>query len=777
VLWASLAAPSGDDFGPEWDDETVEPEADLEHRLRGYALPSILDLEDVTLALQLNGLDGGGEATTPVTLHAFGEITQPLDGEIRDISFAIALLPADAIDGTHARLTDPPLSLTDADLDTPLPRPVGIVGEGEIAVELVEPGAHASLDFEHDLGELPLDADCLPAYLLVVDRYTLELPTARDVVALLERGGTADLAALVEWAASFQDERVAFSPSERALVMDAVLAGFRRLRSPPALGDLQRLMALDRLIQAVAGPGDLEAILRLERPIKILHAAAVLAYDGNLREEATLGVPLHAMDRLPTRSDFLVAPDLALSALRPAVLDRLLALAFDPADFRDAPRSKLRRSRLRREAALLLAPLQTTDVHGVLEAAAGPDVQREALRFYAQAHHAPVVDPLVAWLIAHPDAFDDLGREALREIPGAMMPAVMRAYVDPIEPEHRSLLRDYLEAMPPELGPQLLEMLRALGLDVSGFANEGVMDVVAALDAFEHEETRLNRHRAAELVARLVDNGVEPSTLRASVSAISRLAQLEPTAIQDNADLVIDVLEAAAWEFDQDSPTERSKALALLEQLPFGARRDDALTAGVLVRARLEERNGAIDDAVASLVAHDAALRDDDVRAAWVELMERAFEQHLASGRYDLATALIDQAATLAAADVDVPELRRRLKWRRYRAAIVMGSVFGLVLFASVAGLLLRTAMTGLANWRRARREIARLIRRQQDAEASSQTAGFDDDDVVDPDVATRQVHAPPPASRDPFRERDGLADVFDDWGTRGVNDDGKLVS
>jgi hypothetical protein len=471
-------------------------------------LPSLLDLEDVTLALQFHGLDGAGENTTPATLHSFGEVANPLDAEVRGLSFAIALMPASEIDRVYTRLTDPPLSLTEADLDAGFPKPIAVAGEGEAAIEFLENGAHASFDIENDLGEIPLDESRLPGYLLVVDRYTLELPTANDVVTILEKGGTADLAALAEWAASFQDERVPFTDEERARVMTAVLAGFRRLRSPPALGDVQRLMALDRMIQVIAGRNDLEPILKLERPIKILHAAAVLAYDGNLRDEAMLGVPVHAMDRLPSRSDFLIAPDLALSAMRPSVLDRLLTLAFDPMDFRDAPRSAFPTSRLRREAGQLLAPIQTTDVHAVLEAAADAEVQGEALRFYVKAHHAPVVDPLVAWLIAHPDAFDDLGRQALREIPGAMLPAMMRAYVDPAEPEHRALLRDYLEAMPIELAPQLLDSFRALGLDASEFVQEGVVDVVGVLDEFESQEARLDRHRATELVERIVDNGV-----------------------------------------------------------------------------------------------------------------------------------------------------------------------------------------------------------------------------------------------------------------------------
>jgi hypothetical protein len=380
------------------------------------------------------------------------------------------------------------------------------------------------------------------------------------------------------------------------------------------------------------------------------------------------------------------------------------------------------------------------------------------------------------------------------------------------------LLRNYLEAMPPELAPQLLETFRALGLDVSPFVHEGVVDVVGALDGFEAEEARLDRHRATELVERLVDNDVEPSTLRASVSAITRLAQLDPSAIEANADLVIEVLAAAAWEFDQDSPTERTKALGLLDQTPFGARAADARTAVVLVRARLEQRNGNGAEALGALVEHDPELADPKVRALWVEMMGRVFEQRLSAGNYDLATQLIDQAEALVVDDFDGQDLRRRVKWRRYRAAIVVGAIFGLVLIASVGGLVLRAAMAGLARWRTARLEMARLIRRQQDAEASSQPVGFEEE--ADPDLPTKLVEAPAvcevvpeaPArdevveleedrdafgGRDAFSDgdhdqdhdqdrereaeddRDGLADVFGDWGDGGeaVNDDRKRVS
>lgn len=783
ALLALSAAPD-DDWGPSWDAPTVEDASALEHRLRGHVLPSVLDFEDATFALQIDGIEGGEGALTQAVLHAFGEIAHPLEGEIRDLSLAIVLLPDDELDRTYTRLTDPPLSLTEEDLQAPLPRPVAFLGEGEIVVEHIETGARATFDTETNLGDVPVDAAHLPGFLVVVDRYTLELPTANDVVTILERGGTADFAALAEWAGSFHDERVALSPEERALVMRAVLAGFRRMRSPPALGDLQRLFALDRLIQVVAGPDDLEPILRLERSIKILHAAAVLAYDGNLREEAMLGVPLHGMDRLPARSDFLVAPDLALAAMRPAVLDRLLMLAFDPADFRDAPRSAMSRSRLRREAAELLSPLQPTDVHGVLEAAADADVQREALRFYVRARHAPVVEPLVTWLIAHPEAFDDLGRLALRELPSAMLPAVTRAYVDPAEPDHRALLRDYLEAMPPELAPQLLEALRALGLDVTQYVHDGVIDIMGVLDAFEGEEARLARRRAAELVERIADNGVEPTTLRASLSAITRLAQLDQRAVEANADLVIEVLSAAAWEFDQESPGERTKALGLLRTMPFGARATKARRAAVLVEARLAARDGDGAGALELLVAHDPTLAHEDVRAAWVETMHRVLDQRLDAGRYDAARELLDQAEALVAQDVDVPELRRRLEWRRYRAAIVVGSIFAFVLVASVGGLLLRAAMGAVARRRGAKREMDRLIRRQQDAEASAQPLL----DEVEPDAPTKllepvedreDVRDEPEPAPEAATDRRGLGDVFDDWGDGddAFNDDGKRVS
>ena len=645
-----------------WEDESTQEEVgDPFHRLRGHALPSVLELDDVVVALEVIGFEGlRGAVDTPAHMLTTGEVSHGLQGAITDVALAVTLVPPGTVDRVHRRLTAPPLQLTQAELDERLPRPLVWMAEGDVVVEELEPGAEASIDARHDVGAIPLDITALPGYLLVVDRYNLEFPTANDIITILDRGGTADYAAVVDWATGQQEERGGFSDEERAAVMKAVRAGFRKMRAPPGLGDLQRLLALDRVMQVMAGPRDLEPLLRLERPMKILHASAVLAYDIHLREERILGVPLHGMDRLPARSEYLVAPDVAMAALQPVVLDKLLRLAYDPVDFHDAPPGTGgRRSRLQRQAIALLAPLTTTDVRGNLKQASGQQVEQEVLRFYLDVRHAKVVEPLIEWLLEHPDAYEDLGAYALERMPAALLPEVMRRYIEPKDPHHRPLLRRYLEAMPDRLKPQLAQILGGVGMDITGFVHgPDDVDVSGALDAFEAVEQKLARRRATQLVEELEANGIDPITFRESHRLIDRMAQVDAAMIEGNADLVINVLSVSALEM-ADSPLERQRALTRLETLPFGARQEDGRRAAEMTRARLEHQEGNGPAALQRLEELDAALEHPDVRALWVELMHDVYASHVNAGLYDAAAGLLDTAEALVPEDVDVPELRR----------------------------------------------------------------------------------------------------------------------
>jgi hypothetical protein len=377
----------------------------------------------------------------------------------------------------------------------------------------------------------------------------------------------------------------------------------------------------------------------------------------------------------------------------------------------------------------------------------------------------------------------------------------MRRYIEPADPEHRPLLRTYAEAMPARLGPQLLEILRGVGLDVAPFTRDsGDVDVSAALDAFEAVEQKLARRRSAELVAELESNGTDPITLRESHRLIERLAQLDPAAIEANADFVIEVLSVSAEQF-RDSPLDRERALSRLEKLPFGARETDAKRVAEMTRARLEYGDGDGSAALARLEALDPELAQAEVRALWVELMHDVFAQHLRDGLFDAATRLLDAAESLAPQEVDVPELRRRLQWRRHRTAMIVGAAFGLVFLCSIALLVGRAIKAGLTRWRKAKREMDLLIRRQEDADASAEDAVDLEGDEPRQDADAPAADAPEPEDappeeetpledcalswegREPFGdcfERDGLTDVFDAWSDDAVEEPvsgAKLVS
>src|SRR5690606_26410625 len=199
-------------------------------------------------------------------------------------------------------------------------------------------------------------------------------------------------------------------------------------------------------------------------------------------------------------------------------------LAFDPIDFRDAP-AAMRSTvpALAPQASQLLAPLAPTDVGGVLKAAGDRmDVQREVFRFYIDARHAPVVEYLTDWLTQHPDAAASLGKQAVTAMPEAMLPVLMRHYVDPREPDDRALVRGLLEMLPPEHAQRVLAMLQSLGLPTDAFVGTPRSKMVQAFDAFEVAERRFAQEKARALVEQLKTAGTDEGTLRSSMRAAAR---------------------------------------------------------------------------------------------------------------------------------------------------------------------------------------------------------------------------------------------------------------
>lgn len=732
------------DDNPAWlDADGEEPHIDAQHLLHGYALPGLIDYSRVDWTLEAEGLQGANDDfTSDARLRGQGHIEHPFLSEVEDLSIALGLyLPTQAQEAID-RLTKPPLHLTQADLDRKLPSPMATLSSGQLTISSLEVGSRADASFDRDLGALALNWHDMPAYIVVTDSYTLVDPTPDDIKLILERGGSADHAALTRWAAEHEDVRPNFGAEAREEIIGLVQRGYRRLRAPPALGDFQRLAAFVALIRTFGSSEDIESLLKLERPMKILHTSALLSYDLATREEASLGLPVHGMRALPSRSKLLDAPESALKSLRAPALHHLLRLAFDPVDFRDAPTTMASSSRsLASQAANLLAPLSPTDVGGVLKACEDRlDVQREVFRFYIDARHVPAVEPLVDWIATQGEDADGLGRLAVAAMPEAMLPGLMRHYVDPDEAEDRVVMRQLIEGMPPAQAKQVLEMLASLGLRIADIKGSPHEQMVQALDAFEQAERELAVEKANELRAQLESSGTDAASLRTSMRAAARLAQLDPDAIEQQGATIIDLLTAAAFEFDVESPAERTKALGYLESLPFGDHKDAAAHALALTQARLLIRQGDSSSALDQLVAHDAKLEHADIRKLFVDTLMAQFRRELASGAYAAARAMLDLAELRTPEDLDIEALRQDVLWAQYKPAFILGAAFALALATTLTWLLARVGMTLVGRFLRARRDFRRLRKRQEDAKANTEDqAQFSDAD------ATAHAEAQPP--------------------------------
>jgi len=721
-----------------------EEEDDHQHLLHGNRLPSLLDFSRIDWTLEAYGLQASpSEFTTDARLFGAGEIAHPFDSEIQDVSLAIGLYRPAQAQEAFERLTKPPLHLTQTELDRPMPQPMA-TQSSELTVASLEPGHPTEVSFQNDLGQLSLSWHDMPAYIVLSEGYSLVSPTPEDVLLILERGGMADHAALSRWADS-QDTMPAFPSEARREIMDKVRGNYRSLRAPPALGDFHRLSALVALIRTFGGSEDIEPLLDLERPIKILHTSALLSYETALREEAFLGLPVHGMRELPSRSKFLEAPDSALKALRTPALHHLLRLAFDPIDFRDAPAAMAANlSPLASQATNLLDPLTPTDVNGVLKAAGNDlDLQREVMRFYLDAHHAPAVEHLVEWLCQNPSAIDDVGMLGVHNLPDAMLAALMHHYVDPREPEHRAIVRRMLEAMPDPQATQVLQMLRSLGLRVAHLRGTPHEQMVAAFDEFEQAERRLATEKAAELLHQLRESGTDVSTLRSSMRAASRLAQLDPTAIETHAQPIIEILEAAAWEFDIESPAERTKALGYLETLPWGTRKPDAELAIAVTQARLLTRQGRSQEALDHLLAFDPKLDALAARRLFVDTLTDQFFGQIGAGAYGAASKSLALASEHVPQNVDVEILRRDLLWAQYKPAFILGAAFALALVTTITWLAAQGILGFFARLGRARQDEANLRRRQADARANSEAAASFSDGGQIADAAVQLVDSP----------------------------------
>lgn len=761
---------------PVIDTEAIDvesPQATRGKPLEGRNIASLVDLDATDVRVESDVLPGEQPLSIDAVFDVGTNVTHELDGSIRELEIGVAVLARSDLEFAWTRLHTPPLQLTTVDAEKKMPLPVAVLTlqaeDGSLAAD-----GEQRLALREEYPDLPMPKDGPLGYLLAIGGYTLEAPSERDVLRILDDGGPADLAALANWAMeTAANEQLVFDDAARSRIMANIDAQIRLLRAPPAFGDFQRLNALTAVACVCASGDDLERLLVLVRPMTILLSAAQVSYDGAAAEEAALGVSIHGFRRLQSRSDSALAWESTLRHLRASALDRLVRLSYEREDFPDAP--ALPRSPLHVQASQLLLPLTTTEVARVLAAATGRTAtQRELLRFYVEVRHAAVVEPLVEWLVEHPSHVDDLGVPALGSIGDRMLPVLVRRFEDrEAAPAERVVIWRLLASLPERHAAELTQLSRAMGVDVDGHRSGAEPTLVEVLEALREHDEKIQAKRIAELEQELAKPARTITEIRARVRAAELLIAASPQRAEESADAVIAAHVEAARAFDVDFPLERRTALRRLSEMPLGTRHADAARASAVVDAELASMRGESAEALTALERFDPALEHPDVHAAYLGILQARWDALVADGAWDELDAMlrrVDELGPRFADSFDVAAHRIELERHRARPKLVVAVIVG-----SASFLLLSIALHVLGVFARVRRRLRRKAARMSPPVDAESIPGSDDvgADADDSHASTPIVEANVDATVEPEanaadRAADRGADQAGGWTTDG---------
>lgn len=706
--------------------------------LGGHLVPSLVAIDPLTVRVEPDDPPVGDETTNgSAVVVVAAELEHELDATLIDLQLGVAIFPRASLDVVWDRLHAPALRILPADHDEPMPSPAAAV-TGALEGRLKR-GEAGEVDVREEIDSLPLSRAQPLSYLVAIGGYELESPSVDDVARILEHGGPIDLSALATWATQAASEEAApFDDESRGRIMDSVERVARALRAPPGWGDFSRLAALTAVAQACARSEDLERMLALQRPMGILLASGIVSWDTAANEEHAVGVAIHGFSVYQSRSQSAISWEQALKRLRVTALDRLLRLAYDPIDFKNAP-ATARRSPLQSLAGDLLAPLGATQVERVLATASDEATQASILRYYVEVRHEAVAEPLVDWLIAHPNRVDDVGVASLDVLGEAILPVLLRRHgeVDASKAE-RELLWRLLDALPERLAGPLAQAAHSLGVDVPADPDGRAPAVADVLAAIRSNEESMRASRADELVARVQEEAADHASLRIRIRAATQLAEIAPERIPALADALIELHTRAALEFDEERSGEQRAVLRQLVELPLGDRVGDATRAAAVTRAEIALAHGDLDGAYAELESEDPELADVQVRDLYARVVRRQFGRAMAAGDFAGAEAAIDRASDHLSELVDVSGMRIELARKRNFPRIV-AAVVVLVLLCAIGGWL----VVKLAASRRRR---ARAREREREAESVDGARSLDTDlaPVPEGDAGAHRAQADP---------------------------------
>ncbi|MBX7079390.1 MAG: hypothetical protein K1X88_09410 [Nannocystaceae bacterium] len=731
----------------------------------GHLIETLVRVDPLDVRSEIDLLPGEVRESAGVVLTITAELNHDFDSEISELELGFAVSSTEPVEFAWTRLHTAPLHLQRAQLERKMPYPTAVLTWTMPEDTGLAAGTAMPITMREEYEELELPRLGGFAYLAAIGGYVLVAPTERDVLRILEGGGPVDHAALAGWAGNAAAEGATpFDDATRGRIMDAVITKVQQMRAPPGFGDFQRLVALTALAQLCVRPADLERMLLLQRPMTILLASAQVSYDGAASEESVLGVSVHALRRLQSRSDSALAWEQSLARLRTLALDRVLRLAADPLDFGGKAGDVAPRTSVQVQATQLLEPLTTTQAARVLASAGDrPEVQREVLRFYVEMRFGPAVEPLLDWLVSHPGEIEDVGVFAMERMGDAMLPVLLRRF-DEIDASmaERLVVWRLLAALPERWAPALAAACRSLGVDVG--PEGATRSIPELLDAVRDHDVAAQQRRTDELVERIQKTATDRMALRLQLQAAGTLAETAPAELEPLADAIIAQHVTAAREADADAPGESRAALRRLEQLPLGSRQRDAQRAVAMTRSELAEAHDDVDGALAELERHEPELEHPQVRGRYIAILGREYDRLLAARAWPELDALFERAEPVAD-DFELELRREHVQDLRRRPLVILGIVLGTVALA--AGVLIAHKRGWLT------RAEATTDAATTDPSASADArAGHehDDDDDDDDEIAAASAQDQRPTTDsglsvgEDFEPRgaDGLADPLD---------------
>lgn len=683
-----FGAQAKDLVADEWsalsEDDAIE-RRELDYRF----LPSLVGIDKFKTTIIAPGFASTyrtyrGAATMVVS----GGLKHPFSTTVRDVVIRIGFFTKEKRALAWRRISTTPLMLTERELKQRMPFPSFHWVQDASHESIFPPKKTEKIRVETKFRDIRLQMRNLPALLVMLDEYSLDDPSPEDLDLIMTKGGVADLSAAASWADSVLLERPRWEESKRKKLINTIVGLLKTMRPPLLHGDLQRLHALMALINVIAQPQDLEDILKTNSNVSALMTSVGLSYYDAVRDENQFDIPIHKIRALPSLQEYLQSFKHALQEVRVHSIAELVELSFDPLDFRNAPENTFKISPVQSEARALLEPLSPVDVSELMAAATGQaDTQERLLEFFVKVRHAPAIATLLHWLHENPKHADKLGIQAAKRMGALIVPALLRAFLEPRDALERAISRKMLLALPTEAQPAAVEALRG-----SGAMLAQDVDIKGAVDAFEHHEDQVLARKADLLEDSIFGSRSKERTLVQRMNMLVDLASSDPQRIEPRSRDIFALLASTAKHTMHSAPAHSSRALKLFQTLPFGSSKQAAQTTRTLTQTSMYELEGKTEKARNYLLKKDPELQNPHLRLEYARLSHKVIRDALDNGQYPKAKWAIKETQARLPHDDRLSVFNRELYFSRYKIAFILGGLGIISLLTCLAYLFARWA-------------------------------------------------------------------------------------